>query len=96
MQSNPRMSNSANQGVSRPAGKPATGRKLTWTKLKADLAMIAFVIVALAAAGLTTIGALNYLAFNVAVPARVEQTTQLTNSISAVSPTAGDAAQQGQ
>jgi hypothetical protein len=45
-------------------------------KLKAQLAMVAFVVVALAATGLTTAGAFNYLALNLGVPAQLSQAVQ--------------------
>jgi hypothetical protein len=50
-------------------------RKNTLNKLKARLAMAAFVIVAFAAAGLTAAGTANYVALNLGLGTQLNQMT---------------------
>ncbi len=50
-------------------------RKNTLNKLKARLAMVAFVVVAFAATGLTAAGTANYVALNLGVGTQLNQAT---------------------
>lgn len=50
-------------------------RKNTLNKLKARLAMVAFVIVAFAATGLTAAGTANYVALNLGLGIQLNQMT---------------------
>lgn len=50
-------------------------RKNTLNKLKARLAMVAFVVVAFAATGLTAAGTANYVALNLGLGAQLNQAT---------------------
>lgn len=50
-------------------------RKNTLNKLKARMAMMAFVIVAFAAAGLTAAGTANYVALNLGLGTQLNQMT---------------------
>ena len=59
--------------------------KITINKLKAHLAMAAFVVVALAATGLTAVGAFEYLALNPGLPAQISHVAAQTAPFGAVS-----------
>ena len=59
--------------------------KMTMNKLKAQLAMAAFVVVALAATGLTAAGAFEYLALNLGLPAQISHVAAQSAPIGVVS-----------